>query len=407
MQPRDAVVERSADPLRDRGIARGLVDAGIALSSALSLEEILQRLADVARDLVDARYAALGVINPEKTGLSEFITSGLNPEQRERIGNLPEGHGILGLLITDARPIRLRDLSEHPASAGIPKHHPSMRSFLGVPVGSKGQVFGNLYVTEKIGSDEFDDEDLAILEMLASQAAVAIDNARLRRERDRFFAAASHEIGNAITGVQLWARRLLQNPPEEPEGWTAGIEQILASADGASRLIEDMLSLSKLEEGRITLETERIDLAATVERVATQYEPIAEVAGLTIGLELEGECTLDADPARVYQIISNLLNNAIKFTPRGGEITLGLSNDGAQAQIWVRDTGPGIAKEDQERIFLPYEQVSTVARGLGVGLGLSLSRHLARLMGGELTVESRPGKGATFSLALPLKDEGE
>src|SRR5690625_2750033 len=152
MQPRDAVVEKSADPLRDRGIARGLVDAGIALSSALSLEEILQRLADVARDLVDARYAALGVINPEKTGLSEFITSGLNPEQRERIGNLPEGHGILGLLITDARPIRLRDLSEHPASAGIPKHHPSMRSFLGVPAESKDLASGIYTVPGRIGT---------------------------------------------------------------------------------------------------------------------------------------------------------------------------------------------------------------------------------------------------------------
>lgn len=379
------------------------MDAGVALSSALSLEEVLQLLADVARDLVGARYAALGVINPEKTGLSEFITSGLTPEQRARMGDLPTGHGILGLLISDARPIRLRDLRDHPASVGVPKHHPSMRSFLGVPVGSKGQVFGNLYVTERIDGEEFDDEDMMILEMLASQAAVSIDNAQLRRERDRFFAAASHELGNAIAGVQLWARRLLRNPPADTETWVDGIEQIQTSATGASRIIEDLLSLARIQEGRLTLDAHQVDLAALVQGAVTQHQPTGESAGLTITLtRVHHPGTVQADAARVRQILSNLLGNAIKFTPAGGTIDLGVEHtDEGMVCAWVRDTGPGIAPEDQERIFLPYEQVAGTARGLGVGLGLSLSRRLARLMGGELTVESKPGAGATFTLRLP------
>jgi signal transduction histidine kinase len=392
---------------KGRRITQGLVDAGIALSSALSLEEVLQRLSDVARDLVGARYAALGVINPEKTGLSEFVTSGLTQEERALMGDLPTGHGILGLVIRDARPIRLRDLREHPASAGVPRHHPAMRSFLGVPVGSKGQIFGNLYVTEKIDGEEFDEMDLTILEMLASQAAVAIDNAQLRRERDRFFAATSHELGNAIAGVQRWARRLLQQPPAEPAAWIDAVEQIYKSADGAGRLIEDLLSLSRLREGRINLDTAPLDLEALVRSVIVQHQPTIEAAGLTVALASNTtSCTVRADAIRVRQILANILGNAVKFTPAGGEVELGAApEEDGFASVWIRDTGPGIAREDQERIFLPYEQVGARARGLGVGLGLSLSRHLARLMDGDLVVESRPGAGATFTLRLPLETE--
>jgi signal transduction histidine kinase len=404
-QDRAAPDHSTSELERGRRITRGLVDAGVALSSALSLEEILQHLANVARELVGARYAALGVVNPEKTGLSEFITSGLTPEQRARMGDLPTGHGILGLLIRDARSIRLRDLREHPASAGVPRHHPAMRSFLGVPVGSKGQVFGNLYVTEKIDAEEFDDEDLAILEMLASQAAVAIDNAQLRRERDRFFAAASHELGNSIGAVLLWARRLLRQPPADPERWIEGVGQIAESATGASHLIEDLLSLSRIREGRLALDPAPIDLGALVRGAIEQHQPKAEAAGLSITLHhFSGYFTVRADAARVRQILANLLGNAIKFTPSGGAIEVGIDPmaDGIIA-TWVRDTGPGIALEDQERIFLPYEQVAGVARGMGVGLGLSLSRQLAHLMGGDLLVQSRPGAGATFHLRLPAE----
>lgn len=392
------------EQVRRRGIAKGLVDAGIALSSTLSLPRVLQILVDVARDLVGARYAAIGVLNPEKTELSEFITSGLTPEQRERLGNPPTGHGILGLLIKDARTIRLSDLRDHPASVGVPPHHPEMRSFLGVPVKSKGEIFGNLYVTEKLGGGEFDDEDVAILEMLASQAAVAIDNARLRADRDRFFASASHELGNAIAGVQLWAKRLLRYPPSEIEAWTEGVEKILAAADDAGRLVEDLLSLSRIQEGRITLEPAPVDLVELIRGATARLLPTAEAAGLTLTLSVGGiNCAVRADPVRANQIIANLLGNAIKFTPAGGEIEVGVEMTGHQARAWVRDTGPGIAPEDQERIFLPYEQVNSVARGLGVGLGLSLSRKLARMMGGELSLESAPGEGSIFSLWLPLE----
>lgn len=404
--PAQSAAERELE--RGRKIAQGLVNAGVALSRAMSLEELLQLLADAARELVDARYAALGVINPEKTGLSEFITSGLTPEERARLGNLPTGHGILGLLITDARPIRLRDLREHPRSVGVPRNHPEMRSFLGVPVGSKGEIFGNLYVTEKIGAPEFDDDDLMILEMLASQAAVAIENAQLRRERDRFFAAASHELGNVIAGVRLWANQLIRRPPAEISAWKAGVENIRSAAESAGRMIEDMLSLSRLREGRLELDFTTVDLHSVLDYMAELHRGTAETAKLDLRLaDAPGAILVRADQTRVRQIVANLLSNAIKFTPAGGVVELGVgAPEGGYGIAWVRDTGPGIPPEDQERIFRPYEQVAGVAQGRGVGLGLSLSRQLARLMGGDLTVESRPGAGATFILRLPLESSG-
>ncbi len=402
--------------LRERGLRMGaedlgaaertteaLVEAGLALSSALSLDRVLQVLADVARDLVGARYAALGVINATGTGLSDFMTSGLTAEQRERMGALPAGRGILGLLISEPKPIRLRDLKEHPASAGMPRHHPGMRSFLGVPVSTKGRVFGNLYVTDKLAADEFSDRDLAILELLGAQAAVAIENAQLRQERDRFFAAASHELGNAVAGITVWARHLLRQA--DPAGTVVkdGLAKIIQGAESAHKLIEDLLSLSRIREGRLTLTSWPVDLGEVAADAVSQLRPTAESAGLHLDYAAPStRNVVDADPMRVRQILVNLLANATKFTPTGGRVSVGVTRaENGDVLAWVRDEGPGIAPEDMERIFRPYEQVSGTARGRGTGLGLPLSRQLARLMGGEISVQSEVGAGSTFTLRLP------
>jgi signal transduction histidine kinase len=386
-------------------VTEALVEAGLALSSALSLDRVLQVLADVARGLVGARYAALGIINATGTGLSDFITSGLTPQQRERMGSLPTGHGILGLLIREPKPIRLRDLKEHPASAGIPGHHPSMRSFLGVPVSTRGRVFGNLYVTDKLGADEFSDRDLAILELLGAQAAVAIENAQLRQERDRFFAAASHELGNAVAGITVWARHLLRQTDASGGIVKDGLGKIIQGAESAHKLIEDLLSLSKIREGRLTLTSWPVDLGEVAADAVSQLRPTAESAGLH--LDYAPPTTrnvVDADPMRVRQILVNLLANATKFTPAGGHVSVGVARaENGDVLAWVRDEGPGIAAEDTERIFRPYEQVSGTARGRGTGLGLPLSRQLARLMGGEVSVQSEVGAGSTFTLRLPAR----
>lgn len=384
-------------------VADVLVRTGLALASAADLDALLQILADSARELVDARYGALGVINAEGTGLEDFITSGLSAEQRAKMGALPTGHGILGLLVRDARPLRLHDLRDHPESVGVPKNHPRMRSFLGVPITTQGRTFGNLYVTEKQSGGDFDDDDLDLLRVLAAQAAIALENAQLRRTRDRFFASSSHELGNAIAAVKVWARHLMTATPTDPDELRAGLRNLVGSADQTSRLVEDLLSLSKLQEGRLTLEPWPLDVGETVSQAVEYLRFEAEAAGVTLALHPPSAALpAELDGGRLRQIVVNLVANAVKFTPpeRPVEVSAGMVADG-RIRVTVRDAGPGISPENQERIFQPYEQVIGVAKGRGTGLGLALSRQLARMMGGDITVESTPGNGASFHLELP------
>jgi signal transduction histidine kinase len=176
-----------------------LIEAALALSSELSLPVVLQRIIDLATDITRARYGALGVIGPAG-GITQFITTGITPAEHRAIGDLPIGRGILGYLIEDARPLRLRNLSEHPRSVGFPRNHPPMASFLGAPVKARGRVFGNIYLTEKQGADEFDEDDERTLIALASQAGVAIGNSQLYEEMGRreLSLDAVREVNTAI-----------------------------------------------------------------------------------------------------------------------------------------------------------------------------------------------------------------
>ncbi len=181
---------------------RRLVDAGIAVTSELSLDGVLQRIVEASAELTGARYAALGVIDRAGRGLERFLTTGIDPETHERIGDLPHGRGILGVLIHDAEPLRLRDLTADPRSVGFPPHHPLMQTFLGVPILLRGVAYGNLYLTEKQGGEDFTAEDEELVSMLAAQAAVAIENARLYESATRWLAQLESltEVGNALAG---------------------------------------------------------------------------------------------------------------------------------------------------------------------------------------------------------------
>jgi signal transduction histidine kinase len=165
---------------------RELLGAVLALGSGLDPPSILRRIVEAAVGLVDARYGALGVLDDTGTRLTQFITVGIDDATHQLIGNLPEGHGILGLLILDAKPLRLPDLREHPDSFGLPPHHPPMRSFLGVPVRVGNEVFGNLYLTDKTTAEVFSDVDEELVVGLAAAAGIAIENARLHARVQEF-----------------------------------------------------------------------------------------------------------------------------------------------------------------------------------------------------------------------------
>jgi GAF domain-containing protein len=190
---------------RDR--MRGLLEAVVAISSGLDLESTLRRIVETAVQLVDASYGALGVIGDGDEGanrLAEFIPVGLSEDEIGEIHHWPEGRGLLGLLIDDPRPLRLADIAAHPASSGFPEGHPAMRSFLGVPVRVRDEVFGNLYLTNKRGGGEFTDDDEAVLIALGAAAGVAIENARLydaARHSQRWIAASAEVTTALLSGA--------------------------------------------------------------------------------------------------------------------------------------------------------------------------------------------------------------
>ena len=179
--------------------SRALLDAVVAISSDLDLHSVLKRIVASACQITDARYGALGVIGPGG-GLSDFLTHGVTEEQHAAIGDLPRGHGILGLLIDHPQPIRLHHLQDHPKSFGFPPNHPPMERFLGVPVRIRGTVFGNLYLTEKAGGQDFTEQDEQLVEALASAAGFVIENARdyARSERRRQWLEASAHVNEAL-----------------------------------------------------------------------------------------------------------------------------------------------------------------------------------------------------------------
>ena len=179
---------------------RSLLDAIAAVTGELSLDALLERLVEAAVELTGARYGALGVIDPSGSQLERFITTGIDDEARVAIGDLPRGRGILGVLIREAKPLRLHDLSDDPRSVGFPANHPPMRSFLGVPVMLRGVAYGNLYLTEKAGGEDFSDDDEELVTLLAAQAAVAIENARLYESATQWSRQLESliEVGNAL-----------------------------------------------------------------------------------------------------------------------------------------------------------------------------------------------------------------
>ncbi len=254
---------------------RALLEAIVGLTSELSLDALLQRLVEVAADLTGARYAALGVIDGSGQQLERFLTTGIDAETHELIGELPRGRGILGALIRDAKPLRLHELAADPRSVGFPPNHPPMKTFLGVPIMLRGVAYGNLYLTEKEGGHDFNDEDQELTTLLAGQAAVAIENARLYESSTRWSRQLEslNEVGNALATetdldrlLELVARRL-----RELIG--ARLVMVLLPTDGdrlriaavagdeAERLLGETLSATDSKSGRVFARrrSERVD----------------------------------------------------------------------------------------------------------------------------------------------------
>jgi signal transduction histidine kinase len=279
---------------------RRLLDVGRSLVSELDIEVVLERVLDVARELTGARYAALGILDERRQELERFLTRGIDSETRRTIGDLPRGHGILGVLITDPRPLRLPDVGEHPHSYGFPLGHPPMHSFLGVPILIRGQAFGNLYLTEK-ADGPFDESDEEALVVLADWAAIAIENARLYRgvaaRRDELERAVSalettSSISRAIGG-ETNLERILELLVKRGRALVEARTMIVALRDGEELIVQaaagevpgDLVRRRIAVEGSVAgdvLRTQRAERLA--DAPARLRFALAESVGATTGL---------------------------------------------------------------------------------------------------------------------------
>jgi len=390
--------------------------ANSVMITEVSLDGVLKRVAQVAAEVIGARYAAIGVLGSDGKMLEHFTTHGIDDELRARMGRPPEGHGVLGLIIRNAKPLRLADLARHSESCGFPPNHPPMHSFLGVPIFGRGRVCGSLYLTEKADGGVFTEEDEHLAILLAAKTTAAVENARhhedsarllaevqqLQRARERFFAMVNHELRNALAAVYGWSEMLVRK--KDPATVPRAAFEVLDSAQYAITLINDLLDLSRLDEDRLKPVVRRVDPVSIAEHAMRRVTPAAQLKQVALHLNPGRRLpNCETDASRVEQILVNLLSNAIRHAPEGSSVTVSIAANNGRVEYHVEDEGPGVAPGDVERIFDIYvTKAGEEAQGLG--LGLPLSRRLARLLGGELHAVARPGKGGCFILAVPASE---
>jgi signal transduction histidine kinase len=385
---------------------RALLEVSLTLTTELSLERVLARIAEAARGLLGARYAAIGVRAEDGASLSHFVTAGMDETTKMAIGHLPTGKGLLGLLIAKQCAIRIRDLMSDPRAAGFPPGHPPMRSFLGVSIAWRGQVHGNLYVTEKEGAEEFSEADEGLALMLAAHAAVAIENARafgrvqqlseelVRKERlaalGRLAGGVSHEIRHPLGVIKnsVYYLRMVLPPDDKVLKHLAILDGEVATAD---RIVSELLEFT----GATPTNRMVTDPTALVRDVLGRTSLDGHV---TVATRLDARCpAISVDPEQIKQVLGNLITNAIQAMPRGGTLTVETVEADGGMLMTVSDTGVGIPPDHLDEIFEPF--FTTKAKG--IGLGLTRVKDLIEANGGTIGVESVPGRGSRFLVRLP------
>jgi GAF domain-containing protein/anti-sigma regulatory factor (Ser/Thr protein kinase) len=334
-----------------------------------------------------------------------------------------EARSVMGRVYRERRTIHVADIAADPTvSDSLAMISIGARTGLGVPLLRADEVLGVLLLV-RLDVRPFLDREIELIESFARQAAIAIENVRLfkeiqqksaqlevaNRHKSEFLANMSHELRTPLNAIIGFSEVLLQRMFGELNAQQADyLEDIKGSGLHLLTLINDILDLSKIEAGRMDLEVAPFSLVAALNNAVTLVRERAQSHAIKLALEIGPELdTVVADERKVKQVVVNLLANAVKFTPDGGIVTLRAARENGQVRLAVHDTGIGIAPEDQERIFEEFQQAThqTEKSREGTGLGLSLSKRMVELHGGTITVDSAPGKGSTFTVALPLLKE--
>ena len=363
---------------------RRVLEATLLIEGDLELPALLRHVVDEARSMTGARYGALGVLNDDRTALAEFITVGLEPKQEELIGPRPTGKGVLGLLIADPRPLRLGHLSDHAESYGFPANHPPMSSFLGVPIKVRNEVYGNLYLTDKVGWSEFALDDVALVEALALAAGIAIENARLHQQvqvaavhedRDRLARDLHDTVIQRLFGVglalQSMAGRASDDTGKRLEAAVGEIDQII------HQVRSTIYELGMNGENR-----------GIRDHVITLVRELDPVVGFEIQVSLEGP--VDAS-------ISDLVGEHLLATLRESVTNIGRHANATEALVHL------VVEGDQCRLTISDNGIGIGSSEPGGGHGLANLRRRAEKLNGSFFIEEAENGGTSLVWQVPVR----
>ena len=403
------------DLRRYAGQLQAVAQAAIDINSTLAVNEMLQSTTENARRILNARYAETR-LDSDTTASSgsleaqtamwrasapseedEELTSWADATRDEMPGITPE---ILAML------------AENPDAVDLGRTGFHVPNTVTVDLlGRTGRKLGAIQLWDKKDGQEFDEADKAILTQLAQLAAVALENARLfrgeqdaKRARDDLVAIVSHDLRNPVHTIHMAASFLLEVAPANDRRTQARkqLEVIQRSATRANRLIQDLLDVAKIQAGGLAVDPVAVDVRSLVNEVMESATPLAGASQIKVSCETGTDLPhVASDRERILQVFTNLIGNAIKFTPKGGDIRILAALDSGEVRFTVADSGPGIPAEHLDHVFDRYWQAKSTAK-LGTGLGLSIAKGIVEAHGGRIWVESPSGSGAQFNFTLPL-----
>jgi len=392
---------------------------GAVVASTLDREAVVQQVTDTATELTGAEFGAFFYNVHDGSGDS-YLLNALSGASREAFAKFPQPRAtaMFAPTFNGEGVVRLGDVTKDPRYGrnnpyyGMPPEHLPVRSYLAVPVkGLAGNVLGGLFFGHS-QPDMFDEQDQRLAVGVASWASVALENSRLYSEardanrlKDEFLAVLSHELRTPLNAIVGYSR-LMRGQMLPPEQIARAIETLERNARWLTQIVEDVLDVSRIVSGKIRLDVQVVEVGGVVDNAVATVQPAADAKGVRLQSLIDPRVgPVSGDPDRLQQVVWNLLSNAVKFTPKGGRVHVRLERVNSYVEIIVSDSGIGISHEFLPLVFDRFRQAdsgSTRKTG-GLGLGLSIVRHLVEMHGGSVHAASAgPDQGSTFTVRLPV-----